>query len=57
MPYSSKAQQAYFNTHRKELGNKVVDEFNSASKGQTFLPEHVKPKLKDKVKYILKDWQ
>lgn len=35
MPYKSKAQAAYFNTHKKELERKGVnvDEWNSASKG------------------------
>lgn len=43
MPYQSKAQAAYFNTHRKEIGNKVVEEWNSASKGKT-LPKRKKTK-------------
>jgi hypothetical protein len=42
MSYVSKAQQGYFNSNRKKLGNALVDEFNSASKGQKNLPEHVK---------------
>ena len=41
MPYRSASQQAFFNAHRKEIGGKVVDEFNKASKGMK-LPEHVK---------------
>ena len=42
MPYVSKAQQGYFHTHRKEIGAKVVAEFDKASKGEKGLPEHVK---------------
>ncbi|MFL6427790.1 MAG: hypothetical protein ACJ71S_06060 [Acidobacteriaceae bacterium] len=42
MPYASKAQQGYFNANRRKLGNKLVNEFNQASKGQKDLPEHVK---------------
>jgi len=43
MPYVSRAQQGYFNAHKKELEAKGVDvdEWNEASKGQTNLPEHV----------------
>lgn len=35
MPYKSKAQQAYFNIHKKELEKQGVDvdEWNKASKG------------------------
>lgn len=33
MPYKSKAQAAYMNIHKKEIGEKVVSEFNKASKG------------------------
>ena len=42
MPYQSRAQAAYFNIHKKELGKKGVDvgEWNAASKGKD-LPEHV----------------
>lgn len=45
MPFKSKAQAAYFNTHRKELERQGVnvDEWNEASKGKK-LPDHVKPK-------------
>lgn len=42
MPYASKAQQGYFNSNRRKLGNALVDEMNGASKGQKNLPEHVK---------------
>ena len=43
MPYKSKAQAAYFNTHRKELARQGVnvDEWNSASKGMK-LPKRSK---------------
>lgn len=36
MPYKSKAQQAYFNIHKKELEKQGVDinEWNQASKGK-----------------------
>lgn len=35
MPYKSKAQEAYFNIHKKELENQGVNvnEWNQASKG------------------------
>lgn len=35
MPYKSKAQQAYFNIHKKQLEKQGVDvdEWNNASKG------------------------
>ena len=57
MPYKSKAQEAYFNIHRKELEKQGVnvDEWNKASKGKK-LPEHtgmlggVKAALKNKKK-------
>ena len=41
MPYISKAQEAYFNAHRKELEAQGVnvDEWNAASEGKD-LPEH-----------------
>lgn len=39
-PYKSRAQAAYFNTHKKQLGAKVVNEFNRASKGMK-LPKKV----------------
>ena len=41
MPYKSKAQEAYFNIHRKQLESQGVDvnEWNQASKGKK-LPEH-----------------
>lgn len=43
MPYVSKAQEAYFNVHRKKLEAQGVnvDEWNAASKGKK-LPERVK---------------
>jgi hypothetical protein len=36
MPYKSKAQEAYFNIHKKELERQGVnvDEWNKASKGK-----------------------
>ena len=42
MPYKSKAQEAYFNIHKKDLERKgvTVDEWNKASKGKK-LPERV----------------
>ena len=48
MPYTSKAQQGYFHTHEKEIGPKVVKEFDKASKGSKNLPEHVNKKGKMK---------
>lgn len=47
MPYVSKSQAAYMNIHKKEIGPKVVAEFNAASKGKMKdLPEHMgKPKM------------
>ena len=44
MPYVSKAQQGYFHTHKKEIGAKVVAEFDVASKGEKNLPKHVSKK-------------
>ncbi len=46
MPYVSKAQQGYFHTHKKEIGAKVVAEFDKASKGEKNLPKHVKKSSK-----------
>jgi hypothetical protein len=45
MPYSSLAQAADFNIHKKELEKKGVDvtKWNEASKGMK-LPEHKKSK-------------
>ena len=42
MPYKSKAQEAYFNIHRKELESQGVNvgEWNEASKGKK-LPKKV----------------
>ena len=42
MPYKSKAQEAYFNIHKKELERQGVnvDEWNKSSKGKN-LPERV----------------
>lgn len=50
MPYKSKAQQAYFNIHKKELEKQGVDvnEWNKASKGKK-LPSKVS-KLKAMMK-------
>ena len=47
MPYKSKAQEAYFNAHKKELKKKGVnvDEWNRSSKGKK-LPQHVHKKKK-----------
>lgn len=49
MPYVSRAQQGYFNTHRSEIGGKVVDEFNRASRGRK-LPKRAKKRGKRKSK-------
>jgi len=51
MPYASKAQAAYFHTHRKELERQGVDvnEWDKASKGKR-LPDRVKPKKSPKTK-------
>lgn len=45
MPYKSKAQAAYFNTHKKQLERQGVNvnEWNAASKGKK-LPKRVKRK-------------
>lgn len=45
MPYKSKAQAAYFNTHKKQLERQGVNvnEWNAASKGKK-LPKKVKRK-------------
>jgi len=50
MPYKSAAQRGYFHTAagRKTVGAKVVADFDKASKGQSNLPKHVKPKRKAK---------
>jgi hypothetical protein len=47
MPYKSKAQEAYFNAHKKELEKKGVNvnEWNQSSKGKK-LPEHAAKKKK-----------
>lgn len=47
MPYESRAQEAYFNIHKKELERKGVnvDEWNKASKGKK-LPKRKKKKKK-----------
>lgn len=47
MPYKSKAQEAYFNIHKKELEKQGVnvDEWNKESKGMK-LPKKVKLKVK-----------
>ena len=46
MPYKSRAQEAYFNIHRKELEKQGVnvDEWNAASKGKSL------PKKKSKTR-------
>lgn len=46
MPYKSKAQQGFFHSAegKKKVGEKVVKEFDKASKGQHDLPKHVKDK-------------
>jgi peptidase E len=43
MPFVSKAQQGYFETHKKQLEDQgvSVSEWEQASKGQHDLPEHV----------------
>ena len=48
-PYKSKAQEKYFNVHKKELEKQGVDvnEWNKSSKGKK-LPERVTPKKKGK---------
>ena len=38
VPYKSDKQRRFFNANRKEIGPKVVDEFNESSKGMK-LPE------------------
>lgn len=55
MPYVSKAQQGYFHAHPDKVGQKVVAEFDAASKGQHNLPQRVakktrKPSFYHKVK-------
>jgi hypothetical protein len=47
MPFKSRAQAAYFNTHKKQLEQQGVDvdEWNSASKGMK-LPKRAKGKDK-----------
>ena len=47
MPYKSKAQEAYFNIHNKQLEKQGVNvnEWNESSKGKK-LPEHAKSKKK-----------
>lgn len=44
MPYKSQAQAGYFHTHEKELGKKVVKEFDEATKGK-HLVERVKNRI------------
>lgn len=45
MPYVSKAQQGFFHAHPEKVGGeKVVKEWDKASKGHRDLPEHVKKK-------------
>ena len=47
MPYKSKAQEKYFNVHRKELEQQgvSVDEWNQSSKGKK-LPDKAPKKKK-----------
>ena len=45
MPYKSQAQAGYFHTHEKEIGKKVVKEFDKATKGKS-LVEKVKARIK-----------
>lgn len=47
MPYKSKAQAAYFHTHKKELAKQGVNikEWDNASRGKK-LPQHVAKKKK-----------
>ena len=40
-PYKSQAQAGYFHTHEKEIGKKVVKEFDKATKGKK-LPKRKK---------------
>lgn len=43
MPYKSKAQQGFFHAHPEKVGGeKVVKEWDKASKGEKNLPDHVK---------------
>lgn len=51
MPYKSRAQEAFFNIHKKELEAKGVDvdEYNAASKGMK-LPEHTTPIKKVRIR-------
>jgi len=50
MPYKSKAQAAYFNTHRKQLEAQGVnvDEWNAASKGKKMAKKAKKKRTKVK---------
>lgn len=41
MPYKSLKQEGYFHTHEKEIGKKVVKEWDEATKDKK-LPEKVK---------------
>lgn len=54
MPYESRAQAGYFNTHRKKLGDALVDKFNQESKGMRNLPQHVddQPKRAAKIRRL-----
>lgn len=57
MPYKSKAQESFFNIHRKELEKKGVnvDEWNKSSKGLP-LPNHVS-KYKEYINSLAKGRQ
>lgn len=43
MAYKSQKQAGYFHTHEKEIGKKVVEEFDRATKGKK-PPKKVKKK-------------
>ena len=43
MPYKSDAQRKFFHANKKEIGKKVVKEFDAATKGKK-LPDKVKKK-------------
>ena len=52
-PYVSKAQEKFFNLHRRELEKKGVnvDEWNKASRGLK-LPKHIKKVKTKKKKHV-----
>jgi hypothetical protein len=53
MPYVSDQQRKYFNANRDKIGDKVVDEFNEASKGIK-LPKKVKKKTEKSLMFFFK---